>query len=94
MRYYKSLESLTQQRLHQKDITIQFLDRAFQKCKETDSLNSEVIKNSDKIIKNLNTDIRAKRQEVKKLKLQKLGLGLTTPVVAVLSFLLGWYIPH
>lgn len=94
MRYYKNLEFITQERLHQKDVTIQYLDRAYKKCNESDSLNTMIVKNQEEINKNLQKQILIHKQEVRKLKLQKIGLGLTTPVVAVLSFLLGWYIPH
>ena len=94
LRYYKSVAGLSQERLHQKDVTIQYLERAFNKSQQSDSLKSILILNKDGEIKLLDRDLLIAKSEKRKLKAQKIGIGLSVPVIAVASFLLGWYLPH
>lgn len=94
LRYYKSVAGINQERLHQKDVTIQYLERAFNKCTQSDSIKSVLILNKDKELKILDKELLISKQEKRKLKAQKIGVGVSIPVIAVASFLLGWYLPH
>ena len=92
LRYYRKESGLCQERLHNKDIVIQYYERAYKKCNQEDSINQLVIANKTTQLNTAYNLYQEEKQERKKKQAAAIGLGVITPVVAVLSFVLGWYL--
>ena len=45
LKYYRRESGLCQERLHNKDIVIQYYERAYKKCNQEDSINELIITN-------------------------------------------------
>lgn len=92
LKFYKKESGLYNERVRNKDITIQYYERVYKKCREEDSINSLVIANKTTQLNTAYNLYQEEKQERKKKQAAAIGLGVITPVVAVLSFVLGWYL--
>jgi hypothetical protein len=92
LKYYRKESGLCQERLHNKDIVIQFYERGYNKCKQQDSINELIITNKTAQLNTAFNLYQQEKKERKKKQAATIGLAVITPVVAVLSFILGFYI--
>ena len=92
LRNIKKQQGLFEERLHKKDVVIAYYERTYKKLNEADSINTILIKNKDKEIEIKDNKILDLKYDNRKQKTGKIISGITVPVVAVLSFLLGFYI--
>lgn len=92
LKFYKKESGLYNERVRNKDITIQYYERVYKKCREEDSINSLIIVNKTTQLNTAYNLYQEEKKERKKKQAAAIGLGVITPVVAVLSFILGFYI--
>lgn len=85
--YYKQLE------LSKRERQIQDLQRAYDKINKSDSIAKFVtIPDLEKMDSLNRVNFSAMKDKFKMANGAKIGLAITTPIVAVLSFVLGWYL--
>lgn len=92
LKYYRRESGLCQERLHNKDIVIQYYERAYKKCNQEDSINELIITNKTAQLNTAFNLYQEEKKERKKKQASTIGLAVLTPVVAVLSFVLGFYL--
>lgn len=88
----KKVNYVYDERLRNKDITIQYYEKLYNKCNLSDSITTVLLVNKDKEIKIKDNIISDYKYQNGANKAKKIGLGVAVPVVAILSFLLGWYL--
>lgn len=92
LKYYKKQSGLVQEQLHNKDVVIQYYERVYKKCNQSDSISTILLKNKNLEINELDILYKQEKRERKIQKTQKIGLAISLPVAAILSFLLGFYL--
>ena len=92
LKFFKRESGLCQERLHNKDIVIQYYERAYKKCNQEDSINELIITNKTEQLNTAFNLYQQEKKERKKKQASTIGLAVLTPVVAVLSFVLGFYL--
>ena len=88
----KKVNYVYDERLRNKDITIQYYERLYNKCEKSDSINSVLLVNKDKeiVIKdNLLSDYRF---QLNKQKVKSVGLSIGLPIGIGLSFVGGFFL--
>jgi len=92
LRNLKKEKGLWQQRLHTKDIVIQYYEREFPKYRELDSINTILLKNKDREIEIKDNTISELKRNLRLNKAKNIGLGVVLPIGIGLSFTAGFYI--
>lgn len=92
LRNLKKVNYVYDERIRNKDITIQYYERLYTKCSKSDSITSVLLVNKDKeiVIKdNLLSDYRF---QLNKQKAKTIGLSIGLPLGIGLSFVGGFFI--
>jgi len=92
LKMYKKQEGTWQQRLHSKDVSIQYYERAYNKYLIKDSLNTILINNKTAQVDTARYMYRIEKEARKQQQRKTLGVGVGLAAVAVLSFFLGFYL--
>jgi len=88
----KGQVGILQTQLHNKDIALEYYERAYKKYTKSDSINTILLKNKDTEITTLDFLYKEEKRERKIEKAQKIGLAIGLPVAVVLSFIAGFYL--
>lgn len=92
LRNLKKVNYVYDERLRNKDVTIQYYESLYKKCGKADSINSGLLVNKDKeiVIKdNLLSDYRF---QLNKQKVKTIGLSIGLPLGVGLSFVGGFFL--
>lgn len=92
LKYLKKESGYWQQRLHNKDVSLQFYERGYNKYMLSDSLNSILLVNKNSEIEIKDNSILDLKYQFKKEKRAKIVTAILTPLAAISGFLLGWYL--
>ena len=92
--YKGNIEGFLNDRLKNKDVVINALQKENEKLKKVNINNDLLVEQYKKDSIVLSNQVYFLNGERKKEKAKKIGIGVCVPVAAILSFLLGFYLPH
>lgn len=92
LRNLKKQQGLFQEQVHNKDIVIQWYERAYKKCNESDSIQSILIENKNTEIKIKDNQLSDYRFQLRNQKAKTIGLGIALPLGIGVSFVGGFYL--
>lgn len=89
---YKKIENQQLYTIQSQDRQIQSLLKSNKFLTSADSVNKIIIKNDSILYRDLSLKYKDSETNLRRNKWGKIGAGISIPVVAILSFLLGFYI--
>lgn len=92
--YKGKIEGFLNERTRNKDIVIASQQKEIEFLKKKDNLKDSLIYVYKKDSTILNESLLQFKRSARQEKAKKWGIGVSIPVVAALSFLLAWYLPH
>lgn len=92
--YKGNIEGFLNERTRNKDIAIASQQKEIKFLKDKDDKKDLLIQAYQKDSAIVERQLQAFKKAARTERAKKFGIGFSIPVVAVLGFLLGWYLPH
>ena len=92
LRNLKKVNYVYDERLRNKDVTIQYYERLYNKCEKSDSINSVLLVNKNEEIGIKDNLLSDYRFQLNKQKVKSVGLSIGLPIGIGLSFVGGFFL--